>query len=339
MAVTKMLFKTWSVAVSTAASECVNATLGASLPTQAYVKSGTAVDSKGNVWFTSFNGPYTSTDSSKVVIWMCPEDGGECVQKRTSEDYIQYTSREIAVHASDAVSVVYLLLRQPTGPARVKTCAWDNNNLEQEVYCSLFVESSTDSHDNHLALDQQGNVFLSHVSYADEKTHYLLRKCNSLQSGFCMDFGGDFWESHGFAPAYVAFDSQDNLYATRKPGSLAPGFPVGYTVVAKCTAAGECTETQITSAGPIFAYEEIAVSPDDNIYMMVHYGVNTSLAQCSPDGVCNHGVVTFNYNETMTGLSAGKHGDLYTHVTPHLSSQPNKVIRVCVPPQMNDIQV
>lgn len=336
MAVTKTLFKAWSLAVSAAASECVNATLNATLPAVPDTGGGTAVDSKGNVWFTSIDGMDDPGIDQRVVIWRCPEDG-ECVSKRTRESPTRYVSREIAVDASGAVFVVYLLLPQVMGPARVRKCVWDDNSFDEEISCSQFVEDGTESKkDYRLALNLEGNVFFSHASEAYKDNHYVLRKCSP--SAECVDFGGDFWDLHGFAPNHVAFDLQGNLYVTRKTVGSSPGFSAGDTLVAKCTSSGECSETQITvptaHAHAYFTYEEIAVSPDDYIYMMVHDRFKQWLIQCSPDSVCNQ-VVTFDDRLIMTGLSAGKQGDLYTEV----SSQPSEVIRLCVPPQIDEIQV
>jgi len=338
MALKSTLFRAWSIAVSAAASECVNATLNVAWGEgrdSVLGDGGTAVDAKGNAWVTSFDRTAT------LVIWKCLEDG-ECVSKSTGEFMPLFLgSHEIAVHASGDVSIVYLLLHRVEGPDDVRKCIWDDNSHE-DISCSQFFENGADSKFNyHLALDKEGNVFLPYGTIS-----HRLQKCSP--AGDCVDFGGDFWNSHGFAPNHVAFDLQGNLYVTRLPGITS----AGDTLVAKCTSIGECTETQITvppaHANAHFGYDEIALGPDDNIYMMVADGTlldpylafNQWLIQCSLDGVCNQ-VMTFDHDMFMKGLSVGKHDDLYTVRVPQQADSLDHadLLRLCVPPQINEIQV
>jgi len=331
MTVTKTLFSVWSAAMSAAASECVNATLNVTLPAVSDDGGGTAMDAKGNVWFTTVDSQ--DWDHQRVVIWMCPEDG-ECVSKRTGESPSFHVAREIAVHTSGSVSIVYLLLPRVVGPPHVTQCIWDADKLDEVALCSKFIDETDVDYDYHLAVDYEGNVFLSHdsMAYNNSWTHtYNLRKCSP--SGLCVDFGGDFWESHGFAPNKLALDSQGNLYVTRKTIGGQDAY------VAKCTPIGECTETQIMSPFGMSTHlytEEIAVSPDDDIYMMFADITEQQLIQCSLDSVCNQ-IMKCPFNNIWTGLSAGKNGDLYTAM--YGSHRSPMVRRLCVPPAVNEIQV
>lgn len=298
-------------AVSAGASECSNSTFIVAMQ-----QSGdAALDSKGNVWFT------TNIENSSV--WSCPKDLSH--QCREMGGGIWGQPQGIAAdNYGDFPSVFVAEYSDAHGKPKVKQCTWNDH---VPFACTDFGSGWNLPHD--VVVDKNGSIFILDLSGAEGSVW----KCS--RAAVCT-MVGDISGAYGLDR--LAVDSQGTIYVTRIYRDT--------WSVSRCTSTGNCSNFYSGSNIVGRHVSSVAVGPDDSVYLSfsVPDSPDELLVRCPPDHEWDEWRP--DHDCETVGAFGSEHWRGYVGVGNMVIDEDGAFYtaggglrRICVSPAMQDIQV